>query len=138
MMWGLQHYLHLSPKSRYRHRYYYSTAEWIEMLNSELQNGHPVFYRGDFPRPGKKTVGHMYVIDGCDAGGRYHFNFGHAIKSEDKFTDLNIINQSNGIWPGIYSVSYHHHQAMVTDFYPPKGIYILRDKNGTRKFIKQL
>lgn len=121
MMWGLQHYLHLSPKSRYRHRYYYSTAEWIEMLNSELQNGHPVFYRGDHPRPGKKTVGHMYVIDGCDAGGRYHFNFGHAIKSEDKFTDLNIINQGNGIWPGIYSVSYHHHQAMVTDFYPVDG-----------------
>lgn len=122
MMWGLQHYLHFSPNGRYRHRYYYSTTEWIEMLNSELQNGHPVFYRGDHTCPGKDNVGHIYVIDGCDAEGRYHFNFGHASKSQDKFTDLNIINQGNGIWPGIYSVSYHHHQAMVTDFYPVSGL----------------
>jgi len=122
MMWGLQHHLHFSPKSRYRHRRYYSTAEWIEMLNTELQNGHPVLYRGDHTSPGKDNAGHMFVIDGCDAEGRYHFNFGHASKSQDKFTDLNIINQGDGIWPGIYSVSYHHRQAMVTDFYPVDGL----------------
>lgn len=122
MMWGLQHYLHLSPKSRYRHRYYYSTAEWIEMLNSELQNGHPVFYRGDFTKPGEDNVGHIFVIDGYDAEGRYHFNFGHASKNQDKFTDLNIINQGNSIWLGNDNVCYHHHQAMVTDFYPVNGL----------------
>lgn len=122
MMWGLQHHLHFSPKSRYRHRHYYSTAEWIEMLNSELQNGHPVFYRGDHTRPGMSMAGHMYIIDGRDAKGRYHFNFGHASKNQDKFTDLNIINQGDGIWPGIYSVSYHHRQAMVTDLYPVDGL----------------
>ncbi len=122
MMWGLQHYLHFSPKSRYRHRHYYSTAEWIEMLNNELQSGHPVFYRGDHTRPDVAMVGHMYVIDGYDKKGRYHFNFGHANKKQDKYTDLNIINQGDGIWPGIYSVSYHHRQAMVTDFYPVDGL----------------
>ncbi|MBQ6209449.1 MAG: C10 family peptidase [Prevotella sp.] len=122
MMWGLQHYLHFSPKSRYRHRHYYSTAEWIEMLNKELQGGHPVFYRGDHTRPGMSMVGHMYVIDGYNTEGQYHFNFGHASKSQDKYTDLNIINQGEGVWPGIYSVSYHHRQAMVTDFYPVDGL----------------
>lgn len=122
MMWGLQHHLHFSPLSRYRHRHYYSTAEWIEMLNQELEKGHPVFYRGDHTQQGKGMVGHMYVIDGRDSEGRYHFNFGHASKLQDKFTDLNIINQGNGVWPGIYSVSYHHRQAMVTDFYPVDGL----------------
>jgi hypothetical protein len=122
MMWGLQHYLHVSPQSRYRNRHYYSTAEWIEMINQELQNGHPVFYRGDHTSPGMSMVGHMYVIDGCDAEGRYHFNFGHASKKQDKYTDLNIINQGDGTWLGIYSVSYHHRQAMVTDFYPVDGL----------------
>ncbi len=122
MMWGLQHYLHFSPQSRYRHRHYYSTAEWMEMLNTELQNGHPVFYRGDHTRPGMSMVGHMYVVDGSDGNGLYHFNFGHASSEQDKYTDLNIINQGDGIWPGIYSVSYHHRQAMVTDFYPVDGL----------------
>ncbi|MCH5311740.1 MAG: C10 family peptidase [Prevotella sp.] len=122
MMWGLQHYLHFSPASRYRNRKYYSTAEWIEMLNSELEQGHPVFYRGDHTQPGQNVVGHMYVIDGRDSNGNYHFNFGHASQKQDKFTDLNIINQGDGIWPGVYSVSYHHRQAMVTDFYPVDGL----------------
>lgn len=122
MMWGLQHHLHFNPQSRYRLRHYYSTAEWIEMLNTELENGHPVFYRGDHTRPGMSMVGHMYVIDGHHTDGYYHFNFGHASKEQDKYTDLNIINQNNDIWPGIYSVSYHHRQAMVTDFYPMDGL----------------
>lgn len=122
MMWGLQHYLHFSPMSRYRHRHYYSTTEWIEMLNAELQNGHPVFYRGDHTRPEEGMVGHIYVIDGYDTEGRYHFNFGHASKKQDKYAYLNIINQGDGVWPGIYSVSYHHRQAMCTDFYPEDGL----------------
>ena len=122
MMWGLQHYFHFSPTSRYRHRKYYSTAEWIEMLNGELEQGHPVFYRGDHTQPGKDPSGHMYVIDGRDGIGNYHFNFGHANQQQDKFTNLNIINQGDGIWPGVYGVSYHHRQAMVTDFYPVEGL----------------
>lgn len=122
MMWGLQHYLHFAPTSRYRHRKYYSTAEWIEMLNNELEQGHPIFYRGDHTQQNTKMSGHMFVIDGRDNDGNYHFNFGHASQKQDKFTDLNIINQGDGIWPGIYSVSYHHRQAMVTDFYPVEGL----------------
>lgn len=121
MMWGLQHYLHFSPDSRYRHRKYYSTAEWIEMLNNELEAGHPVLYRGDHTQPDKGVVGHMFVIDGLDVYGNYHFNFGHASQWQDKFTSLNTINQGDNIWPGVYSVCYHHRQAMVTDFYPVEG-----------------
>ena len=122
MMWGLQHHLHFSPMSRYRHRRYYSTAEWIEMLDDELQSGHPVFYRGDHTSPESGVVGHMYVIDGKNKDGLYHFNFGHDNKQQDKYADLSIINQRNAAWAGSNSVSYHHRQAMVTDFYPVDGL----------------
>lgn len=117
MMWGLQHYLHFSPQSRYRHRRYYSTAEWTEMLNNELENNRPVFYRGDHTTPGS-VGGHIFVIDGINKNGNYHFNFGHASSTQDKFTDLSVINQGAGTWPGTFSVCYHHQQAMITDFYP--------------------
>ena len=122
MMWGLQHYLHFSPKSRYRHRRYYSTAEWIEMLDNELESGRPVFYRGDHTAPGNPIAGHIYVIDGRDSEGHYHVNFGHDRAREDKFADLNYLNQGVGAWAGTGSVSYHHRQAMVTDFYPVEGL----------------
>lgn len=119
MMWGLQHYLHFSPQSRYRRRLYYSTAEWIEMLNSELEAGHPVFYRGDHTSATADLVGHMFVIDGKNDDGNYHFNFGHASLKQDKFTSLNIVNQRESTVIGDPScVAYHHRQAMVTDFFP--------------------
>ncbi|HAE24734.1 MAG TPA: hypothetical protein DCG33_05285 [Prevotellaceae bacterium] len=121
MLWGLQHYLHFSPQSRYRNRRYYSTAEWIEMLNKELTNGHPVFYRGTHTAPGT-SAGHIFVLDGINSTGKYHANFGHASSTQDKYVDLSIINQSSGTNPGVYNVCYHHQQAMITDFYPEEGL----------------
>lgn len=118
MMWGLQHHLHISPSSRYLNRKYYSTAEWLEMLNRELESGRPVLYRGDCTYPDRDVVGHMFVIDGHDGNGNYHFNFGHPTHSEDKYTDLNLINQGTGIYPGVYSTCYHYRQAMVTNLFP--------------------
>ncbi len=43
-------------------------------------------------------AGHMFVIDGLDADGKYHVNFGH-LGSGDKFADINVLNQS-GTNPG--------------------------------------
>ena len=120
MLWGLQHYLHFSPQSRYHNRRYYSTAEWIEMLNKELTNGHPVFYRGTHTAPGT-SAGHIFVLDGINSTGKYHANFGHASSTQDKYVDLSIINQSSGTNPGVYNVCYHHQQAMITDFYPEEA-----------------
>lgn len=46
MLYGMQHYLHFSPDSRYLHRKFYSTDEWKEIINSNISNGHPVFFVG--------------------------------------------------------------------------------------------
>lgn len=115
MIYGMQHYLHFSPQSRYLKRKFYSTAEWIEMLNSELHAGHPVFYRGDWLFKGSKT-GHMFVVDGLSADSLYHVNFGHG-GSGDKYVDINVINQS-GNYAGGRGVCYNASQAMVVSCYP--------------------
>lgn len=122
MLYGMQHYLHFSPQSRYLKRKFYSTAEWIEMLNSELQGGHPVFYRGDWLFNGSK-VGHMFVVDGLNADSLYHVNFGHS-GSGDKYVDINVINQ-NGNYAGGRAVCYNASQAMVVSCYPtPDESYV--------------
>ncbi len=117
MMWGLQHYLHFSPDCRYRNRRYYTTTEWIDMLNNELIKGNPLFYRGVW-KFNDQEAAHIYVVDGVDANGKYHVNFGHG-NSQDKYVDLNVINQTNTMdRPGSRGVCYNHEQAMITDFYP--------------------
>lgn len=115
MLYGLQHYLHFSVESRYLRRTFYSTAEWIEMLNSQLRGGHPVFYRGTWFFNNSRSD-HMFVIDGIDSHGAYHVNFGHG-GSGDKFADINVINQS-GTHPGGRGVCYNASQAMVINCYP--------------------
>ncbi len=115
MLYGLQHNLHISKNARYLRRQHYSTAEWIEMLNTQLRAGHPVFYRGTWLFDGTE-VGHMFVIDGLDSEGKYHVNFGHS-GSGDKFADINVLNQS-GTKPGGRGVCYNATQAMVINCYP--------------------
>lgn len=115
MLYGLQHNLHISEDARYLRRQHYSTAEWIEMLNSQLRASHPVFYRGTWLFDGTEA-GHMFVIDGLDTDGKYHVNFGHS-GSGDKFADINVLNQS-GTNPGGRGVCYNATQAMVINCYP--------------------
>lgn len=85
------------------------------MLNTQLRAGHPVFYRGSWLFE-EENYGHMFVIDGLDADGKYHVNFGH-LGSGDKFADINVLNQS-GTNPGGRGVCYNATQAMVINCYP--------------------
>lgn len=114
MLYGMQHYLHFSPDSRYLHRKFYSTEEWKEILNNNLSKGHPVFYRGDWIFQGSKT-GHMFVVDGVKDS-QYHINFGKR-GSGDKYVDLDVINQS-GYYPGNRGVCYNYEEAMVINCFP--------------------
>jgi len=120
-MWGLQRYMHLSPSSRWFHRKYYSTAEWTALIDGQLDTGHPVFYNAAHTEPFGEKSGHFFVIDGRDQQGRYHFNFGHDNSTQDKFTDLNAINQASEPKPGNVFACYHYEQGMIVDGYPVEG-----------------
>lgn len=115
MLHGLQKHLHVSPDCRFRARRFYSTPEWLEMIDANLREGHPVFYRGDWKFNGS-TSGHMFVIDGVNDDGLYHINLGH-FGDENKFADINVLNQS-GLAPGNRGVCYNYRQAAVFDCYP--------------------
>lgn len=51
----------------------YSPAEWISMLMSEIDSDMPVLYAATDSRG---AGGHQFVIDGYDAEGRLHVNWG--------------------------------------------------------------
>ena len=123
MVWGIQKYLHISQNCRFRLRKFYSTEQWIKMLDEELAAGRPVFYRGRaFKYNGDPNgYGHLFVVDGKNAEGLYHINFGHENIQENKFASLDAINQSSSIYPGDDGVYYNWGQGMATDLYPDEN-----------------
>lgn len=49
----------------------YTKDEWVALLKSELSAGHPLIYTGY-----STSGGHCFNVDGYDASGLFHFNFG--------------------------------------------------------------
>lgn len=49
----------------------YSDTEWENLLKSELESGHPLYYRGQ-----DATLGHAFVCDGYQNSDYFHFNWG--------------------------------------------------------------
>ena len=57
----------------YEKRQDFSDAEWESMIYNELADGKPVIYSG---YNDSSNSGHAFVIDGCDAEGLVHINWG--------------------------------------------------------------
>lgn len=122
MVWGIQKYLHISQKCRFRLRKFYSTEQWIQMLDQQLESGRPVYYRGRAfkYKSSQDGIGHVFVIDGKQADGVYHANFGKNTKGYNKHVSLDVLDQSTdeGAYPGDYGTYYNWEQGMATDLYP--------------------
>ena len=120
-MWGIHHFLHFSNKGVIRSRRDYTTAEWIEMLNSNLQARHPVYYSARW-RNGAQDSEHIFVIDGVDAAKRYCVNFGvgNGVTNREGL-DINVLPQWGDGTLGGRGVCWNIGANMMTDIYPADG-----------------
>lgn len=60
-------------------------AEWAKIIREELQEGRPVIFGGK----SKEGTAHAFVIDGCNAKGQFHINWGWDDNSgDDRYYDL--------------------------------------------------
>ncbi|MCM1107811.1 MAG: C10 family peptidase [Clostridium sp.] len=73
--------------SVFRSRMKYTPVAWNAMLNHELTHGRPVVYVGHNYTGG----GHCFVIDGQDADGLYHLNWGYG-GDADGYYCLDVLN----------------------------------------------
>lgn len=69
----------------------YTESEWMDMVYGELAAGRPLLYGGNDPSLG----GHAFVIDGYDADGLVHVNWGWS-GSGTAYCDIAILNSGNG------------------------------------------
>lgn len=101
MLQALKNYFSYSQDTYYQYRYGVTRDAWMEKVYSELDNGHPIAYRGN---AGDGNGGHAFVLDGYDEDGNVHVNWGWS-GDGDGFFDIDALNPSG------YNFSYD--QAMV-------------------------
>ena len=85
-----------------RMRDFYKSSLWMELLYNELNAGRPVIYGG---ADVNNTGGHSFVIDGYNADGLVHVNWGWDGK-DNGYYDVSLLN------PSEYEFS--QHQDMIT------------------------
>ena len=93
-------------------RNYYSDEEWIAMIKRNMDERHPVYYKG------KSNLGtHAFVCDGYDSNGLFHFNLGW-----------------DGVADGYYTIDdpsgFSENQSVILDIFPILDIPINSDEHG--------
>ena len=88
-------------------RNYYSEQEWMDMVYKELSEQRPIYYSGN---DSKRKNGHAFVIDGYDAEGKVHVNWGWG-GYEDGYFDIGILTPKN-------SGDYSYYQDMIVGIQP--------------------
>lgn len=87
----------------------FDDEDWEDILWSELDQGRPVIYEG-----GGDNGSHVFVCDGCDQNGYFHFNFGWDGRENGYF-----LTSANGYPMGQYMVcglDKNHGGQHVLDF----------------------
>lgn len=97
---------------RYLDRKWFAYRQWEEIIYAQLLQGRPVIYSGT-----SDTVGHTFLIDGADANGFFHFNWGWNGESDGYFSlaDLTPVNTQDE------TRSYNWEQNMLVDVTPDAG-----------------
>ena len=105
--------------AKYREKSAYSDETWVEMLKSELDLSHPLYYSGN-----NGSSGHAFVCDGYDELDYMHFNFGWSGCSDGYYStyDVNGFNQGQAVVANIYPMNI---QADATGI-----IYVTPDGTG--------
>ena len=74
--YALRNFFGYNPNIVYRNRDYYTVKEWNAMIMEDLSAGRPVLYAGYNEN---HKGGHEWILDGCNAEGLYHCNFGQTM-----------------------------------------------------------
>ena len=90
----------------------YTNSAWRRKLREELSNGRPVIYSGT---DSTSTYGHCFVIDGCDADGYFHVNWGWGGGSNGYFLLDSLIPTQNS--------DYSYTQAALIKVHPVDSLY---------------
>lgn len=109
------------PYVHYADSYKYTTTDWLRMLRSEIQAGRPVCYAGSAIR----LNGHAFVLDGLDADGLFHVNWG-VDGDYDGYFRLDLLNAAEPAWDltptGAYEGFFCNQEAVLLSPYAVENV----------------
>ncbi len=85
---GMIDYFTYNENVNLLNRAFYSVAEWMKLIYTELNNNRPVYYTGSDATQG----GHAFVLDGYDANGLVHVNWGWGADGGNDYYDIALLN----------------------------------------------
>lgn len=85
---------------------------WCAMIDSNLAMGAPMYYDGS-----DNSGGHAFVLDGSDADGKYHFNWGWSGAYDGYYSINNVAPGSGGIG-GNATYSFNSGQGVIFGILP--------------------
>lgn len=92
---------------------YFNSAEWEDLIHTDLENGRPIIYTGvglaTDSDGNTRRAGHAFVLDGCDSDGMYHINWGYSGRYDGYFT-LEAMNAGE--------INYNLDHSMVCNIAP--------------------
>lgn len=91
---ALKRYFGYNKATRLYDRDYYSVEQWMQIIYRELNQRRPIYYDGVSEGSG----GHAFVLDGYNAAGLIHVNWGWG-GSKNGYFDIALLN------PGSYKFS---------------------------------
>ncbi|GHV09943.1 hypothetical protein FACS1894162_1840 [Bacteroidia bacterium] len=97
------------PNLQYYSRDFYTEAEWVNLLKTDLNTGLPLLYGGQSNSNG----GHQFICDGYDINDYFHFNWGWNGEF-DGYYALSALNPS-----GLSGDGFNYGQVIVTGIQPP-------------------
>ena len=123
--YALIYFFGYNKNLKYVKKDYYSNETWIDMIQKELSAGRPIVYSGRTPKDDEgNSSGHAFILDGIDASGRCHFNFGW--NGNYQRTDAGYAYYAlSSVKPGSHNYSYE--QKMI--------VGIQKETTGTHEMV---
>jgi len=97
----------------------YSHEDWVALMTAQLEAHHPIPYSVE------NDDGHAFVIDGIDADGLFHINWGWYGKCDGWFQ-----YGAFDVTPSGTTLHYNDYAFMIIDLYPYEGYVSPNDPSG--------
>jgi hypothetical protein len=99
-------------------RDYCSRTKWVEMLKTELSAARPILYGG----VNSSSVGHMFVCDGYDENGLFHFNWGWGGYANGYF-EISALDPAN-LKTSSNTGGFNNTQTIITGIQKPNSFSV--------------
>lgn len=103
--------------ARYVPRDYTPASDYESMLISEIEAGRPVPYGGVT----RRQEGHFFVLDGMDADGLYHVNWGWGGMNNGYFLISSLQPMQQGVGGSASNDAFKYHQLFIAGMQPDQG-----------------